>query len=113
MSEQEQINKMAEDICRQKHNCNDACNPTNSCMALKYAHRAYMAGYRKQAWISVEDRLPEKDGRYLFLDLGMHRGVSFEEIRITHFKHGDRYHDYMWRNHYSHWMPLPEPPKGE
>ena len=62
-------------------------------------------------WISVDERLPEKDGKYLVYDLGQHRGVSAEEIRITHFKSGDRYHDYMWRNHFSHWMPLPEAPK--
>ena len=57
-------------------------------------------------WISVEERLPEKDGKYLVYDLGQHRGISAEEIRIAHFKHGDRYHDYMWKNHFSHWMPL-------
>ena len=62
-------------------------------------------------WISVEERLPEKDGKYLVYDLGQHRGISAEEIRIAHFKHGDRYHDYMWKNHFSHWMPLPEAPK--
>lgn len=67
----------------------------------------------KSAWISVDERLPEKDGKYLVYDLGQHRGVSTEEIRITHFKSGDRYHDYMWKNCFSHWMPLPEPPKGE
>lgn len=49
MTDQEKINKMAEDICRQKHNCNDACNPINSCMAMKYAYRAYLAGYRLQS----------------------------------------------------------------
>ena len=43
-----QIQEMAADICRVKQNCNDVCNPVNSCMALKYAYRAYMAGYRKQ-----------------------------------------------------------------
>ena len=64
-------------------------------------------------WISVDERLPEKDGKYLVYDLGQHRGVSAAEIRITHFKRGDRYHDYMWKNHFSHWMPLPEPPKGD
>ena len=44
----EQIYEMARDICLEKQNCNDVCNPTDSCTALKYAERAYEQGYRKQ-----------------------------------------------------------------
>ena len=74
----------------------------------------YTDSYKKDnGWISVEDRLPEKDGKYLVYDLGQHRGVSTEEIRITYFKRGDKYYDYMWKTHFSHWMPLPEAPKIE
>ena len=54
MTDQEKINKMAEDICRVKHNCNDACNPINSCMAFKYSKRAYEAGYRLQTEVAAE-----------------------------------------------------------
>ena len=54
MTDQEKINKMAEDICRQKHNCNDPCNPINSCMAMKYAYRAHLAGYRLQSEVARE-----------------------------------------------------------
>lgn len=54
MTDQEKINKMAQDICRVKHNCNDVCNPINSCMALKYAYRAYLAGYRLQSEVASE-----------------------------------------------------------
>jgi hypothetical protein len=43
----EQIDEMAKDICRVKQNCNDVCNPIETCQALKYAERAYEAGYRK------------------------------------------------------------------
>lgn len=54
MSREKQIREMAADICRVKHNCNDACNPINTCNALKYARRAYEAGYRKQIEVARE-----------------------------------------------------------
>ena len=106
-----QIEEMVETICdidckgMKCNTCDRYC-----CEYRTLAEAIYNAGYRRQEWISVDERLPEKDGIYLVWDCGMHRGVSVAEVRITHFKHGDRYHDYMWRNHYSHWMPLPEPP---
>lgn len=59
MIKEKQIEEMAADICRVKHNCNDVCNPINTCNALKYARRAYEAGYRKQEWISVDERLQQ------------------------------------------------------
>ena len=62
-------------------------------------------------WISVEERLPEKEGSYLVYDIGHFRGSSTPQIRITYFKKGDKYHDYMWKNHFTHWMPLPRTPK--
>lgn len=105
MTDQEKINKMAQDICRVKHNCNDTCNPINSCMALKYAHRAYMAGYRKQEWISVEERLPTwEDGKVLVFTK---YGFSVCERTVNGRWQGKH------ANWITHWMPLPEPPKGE
>ena len=44
---QKNILEMTKDICRVKHNCNDPCNPSSSCDALKYAERAVEAGYVK------------------------------------------------------------------
>ena len=49
MSEEKQIEEMAKDICRVSQNCNDVCHPISTCNALKYAERAYEAGYRKQS----------------------------------------------------------------
>lgn len=67
-------------------------------------------GYRKQEWISVEERLPEHlenvlacdtEGKihtatYVAYDTG--RGVFCSPVRNVH--------------HFTHWMPLPAPPKG-
>ncbi len=85
------------------------------CQFGTYAEILYNAGYRKQEWISVEERLPieeeyrdesrelipllvcEKDTRYPYRAMydGKEWGDGLMKIRgITH------------------WMPLPIPPKG-
>lgn len=81
MTDQEKINKMAEDICRQKHNCNDACNPINSCMAMKYAYRAYLAGYRLQSEVVDEfaERLKEAPIKCALPLLGLQTKNEIEE----------------------------------
>lgn len=109
MTDQEKINKMAEDICRVKHNCNDACNPINTCNALKYARRAYEAGYRKQEWISVNERLPEEGTRVL--------GYDYMGNVVCYFVYGTRWWvGDGWNSAkgwgVTHWMPLPEPPEN-
>ena len=87
----------------------------NPCHNQRIADKLYNAGYRKQAWISVEERLPteeeyrdecgelipllvcEKDTRYPYR--AMYDGVEWGDglMKICGI---------------THWMPLPEPPKG-
>lgn len=60
----------------------------------------------KQEWISVEDRLPEQYSGVIAYD-GDAVGEAFYD--------GE---DFMWTENEdfvfaTHWMPLPEPPKGE
>lgn len=83
-------------------------------------------------WISVEDALPEQDGEYLayekyqFLsDKGYMCIRSFshnlENIDEYDFYGEEREGWYNFDNEYgyfetdgvTHWMPLPQPPKGE
>lgn len=86
------------------------------------AETIYNAGYRKQSeWISVEERLPEKAGcEYLVWD-NVQATVKkryFHRIPLTipveTYPHIREYFgnvsDYK---RYTHWMPLPEPPKNE
>lgn len=111
MTDQEKINKMAEDICRVKHNCNDVCNPINTCNALKYARRAYEAGYRQQEWISVEERLPEPQKLVLCI---WERGDDRNNYGFARYQREDVWYvsnEGMPR--VTHWMPLPDAPKGE
>ena len=89
----------------------------NKAIALEFADRFCDAGYRKQSegeWISVEERLPEKEGKYLICtDRGYVTFGFFGNYdgngNLTILRNNPRF-DY--RN-VIYWMPLPEPPKGE
>ena len=111
MEKQQKILDMAKDICRVKLNCNDVCNPISACDALKYAERAYEAGYRKQEWIGVDERLPEDDTTVLAY------GGDIYYLTFDVFPNGGRWwtEDHGWFTTdelgITHWMPLPEPPK--
>ncbi len=60
----------------------------------------------KSEWISVEDRLPDRNGTYLVI------GKSGTP-HIAHFYKDNIYFDPHFSNRYAkYWMPLPEPPKG-
>ena len=56
-------------------------------------------------WISVKDRLPEKDGMYLCLT--MFKNKLNYQITLWGGKHWFYGYDVCY------WMPLPEPPKEE
>ena len=65
--------------------------------------------YRKQEWISVEERLPAEDVRVLVWLRKDHK-TTYTRIDT------DRRLNGVWVRWYesvTHWMPLPEPPKGE
>lgn len=72
--------------------------------------RAYWDGYedgKKAAteWISVEERLPDENGRFLTVDKKGDMMVCFWE------KHFGWFAMVCNKNAITHWMPLPEPPK--
>lgn len=104
----EQIEKMAQEICAFcVETCGD-CNliagkPCESVMVE--AEHLYNAGYRKQEWISVDDRLPTwEDGKVLIYTT---HGISIAQ-RTT----SERWQGGLAKPKWiTHWMPLPEPPK--
>ena len=51
-------------------------------------------------WINVEERLPEKNGRYLVVEANHYKWVGVCSMREGKFDFG-----------ITHWMSLPEPPK--
>lgn len=76
----------------------------------RIADHLIMNGVTVQEWISVKDRLPEnvKEGLLIALRWG--------EVDIGWYEDGrwgsqfvDEYED----GEVTHWMPLPQPPKGE
>ena len=65
-----------------------------------------------ESWISVKDRLPEKNGAYLVFCDGESVFSAFYERGREHSEWTDDYEEYCDLD-VSHWMPLPEPPKGD
>ena len=73
-------------------------------------------GVTVQEWVSVNDRLPEPkhefDARNWYL-VALSNGVVKE---LAYEFHNHSVFGYGWRETaypVTHWMPLPEPPKGE
>ena len=91
------MEKQIEEMERIIQKCDDEA------MYASIAYELYNAGYRKQEWISINDKLPERNGRYLthccvggrslVCILYYNKYYGFDEDTVTH------------------WMPLPEPPK--
>ena len=66
-------------------------------------------GVTVQKWIPVAERLPEKDTYTL---------VTTDGVVISAYWHNDRFYGFSAKGiatvgGVTHWMPLPEPPKGE
>ena len=86
--------------------------------ALKYDRGQYEEGYRQgysaglnaDKWISVEDRLPEKDGKYLIYTRNGYVTFGYWSDYgdgKSSFNPNPRF-DY---HNVTHWMPTPEAPK--
>ena len=56
----------------------------------------------ENSWVSVEDRLPEKRGRYLVQ-------LNGSNIVIVHF-YSNKWVEKEYRDYITHWMPLPPKP---
>ena len=70
-------------------------------------------GVTVQEWISVKDRLPEADKYVLVITAG---GL-FKTARCNFYKNGTEVcwatNDGLGEKAITHWMPLPQPPKGD
>lgn len=88
--------------------------------ALEYDRAQYEKGYfegkeaaeAKRRWIPVTERLPEENGTYIVSAFDGHDGrTSFAKWQNrfkTWYLTGARSY---WK--VTHWMPLPDPPKGD
>ena len=84
---------------------------------------------RVPQWISVEDRLPEEDGKYLATSIYFggdpcidtlsfaKNGETIDEYEFAGQKNIWYFYDFGYGDvsteYVTHWMPLPQPPKGE
>ena len=126
---EKKIEEMARDICHLNVSCDECTmlakqmgqSKERYCKAMQYAKRAYEKGWRKQEvvdansatptseWISVEDRLPEREGKYLVYTVkGAIRFGEYRSYLVGDSKFCGPQFDY----YVTHWMPLPDPPKG-
>ena len=80
--------------------------------ASQIADHLIANGVTIQRWIPVTERLPEEGGK--FLVCGSRGGIYTAEFwNHNGYPH---WHKLNSKNHYcepTHWMPLPEAPKGE
>ena len=107
-----QIEEMARTLCGEKEKSCAKCDSFDLCEFWIEASILHNAGYRKQAWISVNERLPQVCGVYICC-VKTKGGTTFTktaefvpEMKMWFGKFGEI------KNIVTHWMPLPEPPKG-
>ena len=102
-----QVEEMAKYLCLDyNENCHKECNSSHDCYVEYDVRTLYNAGYRKQEWISVEERLPERVGKYLVATFDRRVGIG---NLIDYYCDGELSFDSY---KVTHWMPIPEPPKG-
>lgn len=114
MSREKQIEEMARVLCRNaltEYCASGRCSNQNCLVNAKALETLYNAGYRKQEWISVEERLPQPQKLVLCI---WERGDDRNNYGFARYQMGGVWYvsnEGMPR--VTHWMPLPEPPKGE
>jgi hypothetical protein len=127
MSKEKQIEEMAKIFCGMKNGCDGCMWDKVHCHERNDAEEIYNAGYRKQSeWISVEERLPEdvygRDRKQITVLVCTKCGrVSpSSRVRVMQISRDTwelEYTDiFEWSGQIekkvTHWMPLPEAPKG-
>lgn len=113
--EKQIIEQMALAICKSRgvadvDDCRKCWQHENNCLYQDIAYGLYREDYRKQEWISVEERLPEKNGYYLVYT--MYGYIEVERYKTWDDDDLDGGYWWEFEGLVTHWMPLPEPPKG-
>ena len=108
---------LADAMCEKQEEC-DKCpyNSPNACRMGAMVDHIIANGVTVQQWIPVTEMLPEEMGKYVCRYVfGEEEGYPFEQVlwyypqlEKPHFQH-----EGSMGLRVTHWMPLPEPPKGE
>ena len=126
--------EIAENFCVSKQECYQCpYNAPNGCKEGLIADHLIASGVTIQRWIPVTERLPEEhdsiftlfygtarwqDGMFLKCSDTVLASVEYEDckrrVKAIITKDGKWDISKMYRaSKVTHWMPLPEPPKGE
>ena len=90
------MNKREEDF---EKSAMDYCEDHSHCIYFEAgAEYGYQYAIQHPQWIPVEERLPEKDGKYIFYDevLGHEVSIYYDGATLV--------------SSITHWMPLPQAP---
>ena len=106
--------KLVDIVCdpAQINGCIHRCNHKPCAMVSDIVDALIAHGVTVQEWISVNDRLPEAwkqvliYSRHDFCESAVYIGIP-GKWRVTWN------HEMLEADSVTHWMPLPEPPKGE
>lgn len=129
MSREKQIEEIAKVLCKHCAGNESPCRIAKTgkmCgVVQREAEALYNTDYRKQEWISVEERLPEDtipdDYKYktikVLVAIKGKNGVTIRtQERFLDYTYRDDKRTAFWTWRFSggnvtHWMPLPEAPK--
>ena len=102
--------KMVEIVCDalESDGCIGHCNYSPCFEVERVVNALIDNGVTVQEWISVDDGLPEDQEEVLVCTRSKNgiRNIDKGYIAIDHFIH-------RGRAEVTHWMPLPNPPKGD
>ena len=107
--------KLVEIVCdaMQINECIHSCNHPPCAMVRGIVDALIENGVTVQEWISVDDRLPQENGRYLTANKRWDDKINVFDLWFDGgFWYVDR-DDVVFDFEVTHWMPMPNPPKGE
>ena len=100
--------------CPSPFMCDPACKyySFGDCFPDRFADYLIAHGVMVQEWISVDDRFPEEKANFIvYYQHAYCDNDGYWEIGIC-FNDGEKF-QINPAYKVTHWMPLPEPPKGE
>lgn len=107
MAEKECLRCIHKEVCKTAESCDGFVSGCEHFVVI-----SNLENTTKQEWISVKDRLPEEDVRVLVWLSDEVDAYTTVRMRIdTDRRHNSRW--VRWNRYITHWMPLPQPPKGE
>ena len=84
-------------------------------MTDEHNRAAKLVWEKEHQWISVTERLPEKDGKYLCTvkSFSHYNSKQYRYVDVLVFQDYCFFEFGLGTERVTHWMPLPEPPKEE